>query len=101
MLEQMDPSEEDMEVLRKMIESLAAEVKNEFKLGLSSIEAKLEKTQASVDAMAQAIQSLNSGRSGDIIVDPLQVSSNATELVTSSVGLVEPSAAVPALGEPL
>jgi hypothetical protein len=99
MSERINPLEEEMETLRKIMESL----KTDFKLALSSVEAKLEMTQASIDGMAQSL--LDTWQSainpGNVVVGLGQARSNTTELITSSMGLVEPSPPVPVIGEPL
>ena len=51
-----------MEALQKLIESMSADLKEQFKMGLSSVEAKLESTQSSIDATANSLQSLNAWR---------------------------------------
>jgi hypothetical protein len=47
-----------MEALQKMIEALSSDLKT----GLTSVESKLESTQASVDATANTIHTLNAWR---------------------------------------
>ncbi|KAK1630780.1 hypothetical protein QYE76_005095 [Lolium multiflorum] len=49
-----------MEALHKLLESLQADLKG----GLASVDCKLESTQASIDATAQSLHSINSWRDG-------------------------------------
>lgn len=81
-----------MEAVKKMIEELSSDLKGELKTGLSSVESKLESTQASIDATAHSLHSINTWRSGvDVQVSELTASvqelRKQVERVAVGVGL--------------